>query len=347
MKYLFIILLSFQINAQQKKFFLQGNTNIKTDSVWLIQPNAKIFNFFNIENGISKKPSLEGKFKFQGNIDYPTYFWLVTDNTISDGFFLENSYQELEYHQNKDSRITLRVRGSKTNDEYIKLRNVLKSAHITSIFDNTEVNDALEDYILLNYIKKNPSSFVALWILIERFSNNKPNHYQEEALSSFSDNIKSTSIFKAFLNKIDDIRNFQNTLRDGFVLKNMELKKEDIILKNKNQYVLLDFWFSYCKPCIYQMPKFLSIYEKYGTKNFEIIGISIDREKDLPNWKRKIVELNINWKNYWDENSDFSRKMNVSKYPTNFLLDPDGNIIAQDVSPEKLDDYLSTKLMKK
>lgn len=102
------------------------------------------------------------------------------------------------------------------------------------------------------------------------------------------------------------------------------------------KYMLVNFWFSYCSPCIAEMPFYREVCEKYKISGFEIISISTDRSKDIANWKKQIDKNKMLWSHLLDENGIESRKFNIIKFPTNFLIDENGKIIKRNISKVEL-----------
>ena len=96
----------------------------------------------------------------------------------------------------------------------------------------------------------------------------------------------------------------------------------------KGKYVLLDFWASWCPDCRKEMPALVELYAAYKDKNFEIVGYSLDRNKE--SWIKGIEDLNISWPQlsdcgYW--NSQGAKLYAVQFIPQTVLIDPEGNII--------------------
>lgn len=116
-------------------------------------------------------------------------------------------------------------------------------------------------------------------------------------------------------------------------------------------YVLVDFWASWCAPCRAENPTLVKAYDKYKNNNFTIVGVSIDKEKDRDKWLKAIQDDKMNWPQLIDssQGSDNSSadKYGVRAIPSNYLIGPDGKIIAKNLRGEALDMELRKLLLKK
>ena len=100
----------------------------------------------------------------------------------------------------------------------------------------------------------------------------------------------------------------------------------------KGNYVLIDFWASWCGPCRQEMPNVVANYEKYHSKGFEIVGVSFDNNGEA--WKNAIKTLNMNWPNISDLKgwkSEGAAAYGINSIPSNVLLDGEGKIVAADL----------------
>lgn len=113
----------------------------------------------------------------------------------------------------------------------------------------------------------------------------------------------------------------------------------------KDKVILVDFWASWCGPCIKEMPNVVAAYQKYKSKGFEIVGISLDDDKSK--WTAAIKNLNMAWPQMsdlkgWD--SQLSAPYNVTSIPYTVLIDKDGTIVAENLRGQELDKKLSELL---
>lgn len=109
------------------------------------------------------------------------------------------------------------------------------------------------------------------------------------------------------------------------------------IANYKGKVVLLDFWATWCGPCVHELPNVIATYGKFHDKGFEIIGISLDQEKDT--LAAFIKNKQMPWQQYFDGlgwQSKLGQKYGINSIPATYLLDKDGKIIAKDVRGEEL-----------
>jgi len=105
----------------------------------------------------------------------------------------------------------------------------------------------------------------------------------------------------------------------------------------RGNYVLLDFWAAWCRPCRGENPNLVANYAKYKAKGFKIFQVSLDQTADA--WKQAIAADKLNWNHvsdlqYW--NAAPAKVYGVQSIPANFLLDPEGKVIATDLRGEQL-----------
>lgn len=110
----------------------------------------------------------------------------------------------------------------------------------------------------------------------------------------------------------------------------------------RGKYVLIDFWASWCGPCRAENPNLLEVYNKYKGKKFDIIGVSLDggMEDSHQRWTRAIQEDKLSWLQVSDLGgwgSPVATEYAVNAIPMNYLIDPEGKIIAKNLRGESLE----------
>jgi thiol-disulfide isomerase/thioredoxin len=116
----------------------------------------------------------------------------------------------------------------------------------------------------------------------------------------------------------------------------------------KSKVILLDFWASWCAPCRVENPSLVNLKKKYSNKDFEIVGVSLDRDRE--SWVNAIENDKIkNWVHvsnlkFWGE--PIAKLYKVIKMPTTFVLDENKNVIGIDVKGDDLDNLIAQQLAK-
>lgn len=120
--------------------------------------------------------------------------------------------------------------------------------------------------------------------------------------------------------------------------------KEVSLSSLRGHIVLLDFWATWCGPCLRELPNVKKIYDLYHSKGLEILGVSLDDEKDAEKWKQMIKDREMSWHHGsslmgWD--CPVAKTYNVTAIPRMYIIDKDGKIIAQDLRGEALQEKMA------
>jgi hypothetical protein len=358
MKILLLLVFSTCLNVASAQINLKSEINIQGEIIEKTMANDSIyFNSGVINSKYFEKPLfsakiVDNKFSVKNELLYPQMFRIVF---LSDKnkriwrfgrYFIEPStkFMKINYLSEECNSVD-----GQTENEY--LNKFIPFFFINKVYDcksndmlNFDQSIALKfDTILFNYVVKNPNSYVALWSLIERYSLFGQTEIRQKTLEHFSKELKNGKIWNLLS---DDIRNSKIKENKKFPiidLKTYDLKKTKLDLP-KAKFILIDYWFSRCRPCLDDLPALKKIYSLYKSKGFEIVSISTDKTKDVLIWQKRVKENELNWLQYLDENGIEASKLSVDSFPTAFLLNGRGEMIKKYLSTDDLGSFLKAHL---
>lgn len=284
----------------------------------------------------------EGKFQFTIESQVPMFATLAVDGNSVLPIFLDGS--PIQVSGNMEKVEELAATGTVANDAFVEF-NKKQWELVAPIYSG----EASED------------DFVALFTKMqeciqESYETNKDNlwgaylfvsnKYHEMSADEILDAIANFPKDVQKVKEIETVKEYaENMLKTeigqpytNIVLPNVE--GEEVSLKSvveANKVVLLDFWASWCRPCMGEMPYLLDAYAKFHTKGFEIYGVSLDESAEA--WKDTIEKQGMKWVNVSEVagwNTSVVKDYSVNSIPANFLIDGEGNIIAKNLRGEAL-----------
>ena len=150
----------------------------------------------------------------------------------------------------------------------------------------------------------------------------------------------------------EETRKIRRTLTNG--AKFPDFSEKDLlgnplsVSQYEHKVVLVDFWATWCVPCVAELPNIIKAYNKHHSNGFEVIGISLDQDEQK--LKSFLKAKEIPWAQYFDGKgwqNKLAAKYGIPSVPATFLLDGDGKIIGQDLRGEALEQALAKALTEK
>jgi thiol-disulfide isomerase/thioredoxin len=306
-----------------------------------------------------------GKFDFAGSVTEPQFCHLIfkklnRDNIYSLSFFLQAGtlglkgtkdsiaalvpsgapiqQEYLQYSKKIDSAVDWQVWGH-ANELATAAKNKLKTGSLSAA---ATVMDNLQKQLAKDYATTHPSSYVAVYEVLSYFSYNPDAEELQVLYNGFAPEIQSSHLGTE-LKKVLDAALLTGVGRPAPVFTQADTKGRPVTLSSlKGQYVLVDFWASWCGPCRAENPNVLKSYRTYHSKGFTVLGVSLDDEKSP--WLGAIKKDGLPW----TEVSDLKGWKNsaavlygVEGIPMNFLLDKNGTIVAKGLRGDDLEKKLA------
>ena len=155
----------------------------------------------------------------------------------------------------------------------------------------------------------------------------------------------------AMLKKQEEAKKIQKSLVAGVKFPDFDEKdvegKPLSIAAYKGKVVLVDFWATWCGPCVAELPNVMKAYEKHHDNGFEIVGISLDTDRQK--LEKFIAQKKMTWPQYFDGTgweSKLGQKYGVNSIPATYLLDGEGKIIAKNLRGDALEEAVAKALAK-
>ncbi|MGY6558160.1 MAG: redoxin domain-containing protein [Nitritalea sp.] len=302
----------------------------------------------------------DGKFAYTLNLAHAGFYQLTDENQVERTLALYNEDVELLIDRENDPVVT--VKGSKYTDQLVQIEQLVDAFQEEINGLNTAYYDAMsardQDKIreiqaqaiemeaahadqVKELIRGFDGSFVSLAALGMLNMRNEFT-FMDDLVTQLDASYSGHPMVNRLKNQLEDMR----VLAVGQPAPEISLPNPDGELVNlsdlRGNYVLIDFWAGWCRPCREENPNIVRLYQQYNEKGFEVFGVSLDRTREQ--WVKAIEDDGLTWTQVSDLayfNSEAAATYQINAIPATYLLDPEGKIIAKDLRGMSLEKKLA------
>jgi len=307
------------------------------------------------------------EFKFRRVTPEPNFYTLVIGEKNflivgqnGDALEFKSDYSDLtNTYEIKGSGDSEKIRDfNKLSNEYGKIYQKIQDDYAEIINSNPSAKDSIYSVLMPQFQSNMDKYSVEAFKFVQDNKDNLAGFYAagtidqnkyEQQLIVYADEIKSkfpkNGAVQSFVTKMEGLKPVSiGQFAPDFQLPD-QTGKEFKLSDFKGKYILLDFWASWCAPCRDENPNIVKQYEKFKSKNFMVLGVSLDDDRDA--WLKAIKDDQLNWPHLselkrWDGKVTLQYK--VEGIPASFILDPEGKIIAKNLRGVELEQFLGKTL---
>lgn len=299
----------------------------------------------------------DGQFTLKGSIPEPNLYFIVLGNEQPQYLFLEDN--PINITGSKADIKNLKIEGSQSHLDFLEFNRIFNpliaelngfAALIQKEADDKKKEGLFKKYDSVvarvntevgNFVAAKKSSFVSAFLLSVSSQVLGDPVALEQRYNMLSEDVRNSEFGKGLATSIAYFK-VGAVGTDALDFTQDDVNGKPVTLSSfKGKYVLLDFWASWCKPCRMENPNVVKVYNQFKDKNFTILGVSLDQSKDA--WVKAIQSDKLTWNHVSDLqqwNNAVAHLYHIQSIPGNFLIDPNGKIIARDLRGDDLEKKL-------
>lgn len=334
-------------SCSSKKYTINGKISETAGTVYLFDEEHNV-----LDSAVVK----DGSFRMTGTVDAPAVRILrdARDESATFGAMLILEPGTITIQDDSLNTYRKRVTGTPANDASTAYGDA--SNALVMEFRNPETSDERREAIGEEYdqlsrkaVEANRDNYFGALLLAQQLSYGLSGQELLDEIASFTPEMQSTEVLSKLKQSAE--QKLKTEVGQPYIdieqptAEGETVSLKSVVEKPANKYVLVDFWASWCGPCMGEVPHLKKTYDEFHKKGFEIYGVSFDKDRD--NWLAAVENNDMGWihvSTLEAFDNQAAKDYAVQAIPSNFLIDSEGVIVAKNLRGEELYEKVSELL---
>ena len=325
--------------GSKNQYVIEGSVGGANETVYLLDQQRNILDSATVTRGV---------FRLRGTVEQPRIVMLC-DNRNGEGTFSTLLFLEpgtITVSDNAEMPFRKVVSGTPANDAdraYGEAENKLVQEYRDSATteERRKAIEAEYDTLTRRAVEQNRNNLFGATLLADQLAMELSGKELLDEIARFPDGMQQHEVLTELKTvaesklKTDVGRSFLDVVQPDADGNDVSLKS--VVENPANKYVLLDFWASWCGPCMAEVPHLKKTYGEFHKKGFEIFGVSFDRNREK--WLDAVKENDMKWIHVSEVkgfDNPAAKEYAIQGIPSNVLIDSEGRIVAKNLRGEAL-----------